>query len=132
MSRYIVSETQELPRHGEVKQDTYGCQYCHICGKSFKKVLAHVWQKHNISAISYKKLFGLYTSKGLLCPESRELAQQRNAENKESVIYNNLIKQGIKTRFKKGCKGRTKNQVSAQLKSALRKRNPLLKGDNKP
>ena len=49
-----------LPEIGEIKYSpNKGYPICHICGISLKKILNHVQQKHNITAIEYKKMFGL-------------------------------------------------------------------------
>jgi len=121
ISRYSRGLTLELPKFGEVKRDNQGNCYCHICGFAFKKVLSHATQKHKITALEYKKKFGLYTSKGLLSTESKKIAQNRTQENYSLVVEQNLIKGGDNTRYKKGSKGRTKDKVSEQQKQALKK-----------
>lgn len=106
--------------NGEIHYDKEGKPICHICGKSFKKLLAHVWQKHRMSAYDYKKHFGLETTKSIMCKESIEIARQRNLENYDKVVKNNLIRKGENTRFKKGYKGRTKDQVSPMTAKKLK------------
>ncbi len=106
--------------NGEIHYDKEGKPICHICGKSFKKLLSHVWQKHKMSAYDYKKHFGLETTKSIMCKESIEIARQRNLENYDKVVKNNLIRKGENTRFKEGYKGRTKDQVSPMTAKKLK------------
>ena len=120
------SSINPLPAYGQLAQDSTGNYICHICGKAFKKVLSHATQKHGITAQEYKHTFGLYSSKGLLAPESKRLARQRNAENRSVVIDQNLIVGGSSTRFKNNSRGRTKDQMCEQLRQSLRERNPLV------
>lgn len=118
----MSSTKKPLPKIGEVSYDTQGKPICHICGNSFHRILCHVRQKHNLSARQYKKKFGLDLIKGVCSRESHDLASQRNKENFETVVGKNLLLGGIKTRFKKGCNGRTKDKVSLQTKRKLRER----------
>jgi hypothetical protein len=118
--KYFTDITEDLPKPGELKQDKYGNYYCHICGKSFKKLMTHVYYKHNMTAEEYKREFGLYVTKGIMSKEAKELARLRNLENKEVVIDRNLIKRGVATRYKKGGKGRTIDKVCLQLMNHLK------------
>ena len=109
--------------YGIVEYDHEGKPKCEICGKHFDRVISHVRQKHNMSALDYKLKFGLDTSKGICSEKSRKLSSIKAYENYEKVIADNLINKGSKTRFKKGCKGRTKEQLSRQ--SIIRLKNQL-------
>ena len=103
-----------LPGPGEIMFDSDGKVICHICGKSFNKVLAHVWQKHGLSAKEYKIKFGLNATKGIVSESTREKCQK--------VVVNNLINKGAATRFTVGSEGRTKDKLSLQSYKALVKR----------
>lgn len=105
---------------GKVHYDEKGNPRCHICGKSYKKVLSHVWQKHGMSAEEYKKKFGLDLNKGLICEETRKTLQQHIKNNYNKVVTENLINKGKNTRFEKGSKGRTADQVSLQTLNRLK------------
>jgi len=94
-----------------------GNPVCEICGKSFKRLMTHVRQKHNMSAIEYKKKFGLNTSKGIISDVSRELSRKRVEENRH--VLENIIEGGKKTRYSKGHEGRTKDKVSEQERLRL-------------
>ncbi len=105
--------------YGKIEYDQEGNPICEICKKSFIRVLTHVRQKHNIFERDYKLKFGFDLSKGICSKESSLLSRTRALENYEKAINRNLVQKGSKTRFKKGDKGRTKDQVSAQTKAAL-------------
>lgn len=109
----------KLPNYGEIAYDKAGKPICHICGKSFKKLMSHAWQKHGISAREYKIKFGLETTKGIMCEESVALARQRNLEHYDKVVLQNLVSKGEGTRFKKGSKGRTKEKVREMTRRKL-------------
>lgn len=81
--------------------DTKWYPICEICGKSFKKVLAHVWQKHNLLAREYKIKFWFDTNKWIMCEESTKLCSINNKKNFNLVVKNNLITEWKETRFKK-------------------------------
>lgn len=114
-----MTTTNTLPNYGEIIYDKEGKPICHICGKSFKKLMSHVHQKHGLSAREYKIEFGLETTKSIMCKESIELARKRNLENYDKVVVQNLVSKGGETRFKKGNKGRTKDQVSEMTRQKL-------------
>lgn len=111
--------TYELPEYGEVAYSPEGKPICHICGKAFDKLIAHVWQIHRLRAREYKKEFGLDVIKGIMSKESTEIARQRNKENYDLVVEENLLKNGKKSRFKDEHRGRTKDQVSEQTRRRL-------------
>lgn len=132
--KYYTSKDNPLPKRGEVIKDDYGGIICHICGKAYNKLGCHVRQAHKMTAEEYKKEFGLCTTRGLISDKSKEKARQRNLENFDKVVADNLIKKGVDTRYKKGDKGRTKDKVCIQLVNELRERlpkgKPFKKGEN--
>jgi hypothetical protein len=105
--------------YGKVEYDSEGKPICEICQKSFNRLLCHVRQKHKISERDYKKTYGLDLSKGICSSESSEKTRIKTLENFDKVIGQNLIKNGEKSRFKKGDKGRVKEQVSEQTRLML-------------
>lgn len=104
----------ELPKKGEVKYAPDGLVICHICGRAYKKLMAHVWQTHGIYEKDYKREFGLNVSKGLICDETKERLQKSVERHYEKVVEKNLIKGGKKSRFRLGSIGRTRNKLSLQ------------------
>lgn len=111
-------EEPKYGKYGEVSFDKDGLPQCHICGGHFKRVATHVRQAHQLSAREYKELHGLNVSKGIISADSAQLSRDRVEENFH-VINNNLIVRGRSTRYKKGDKGRTKDQLSYQEKMRL-------------
>lgn len=107
-------------KYAEISYDHEGKPICHICGKSFKKLMTHVWQKHNMSAYDYKKTFGLETTKGIMCQESVEIARLRNKQNYDKVVKENLLTKGEPKRFQIGWEGRTKDKVSPMTRKKLK------------
>ncbi len=107
--------------YGEIRFDDDGLPICEICGKSFKRLLTHVRQKHFMSAREYKEQFGLDVSKGIMSEESREKSRYNVYSNFGKVVIQNLIEKGEETRYKDGDKGRTKDMVSEQTKKMLTK-----------
>ena len=65
-------------------------------------------------------MFGLDLGKGVTSDKFKEIARQNVLDNYDVVVTENLHNKGAETRFKVGCKGRTKDQVSAQTKNRLR------------
>ena len=108
--------------YGIIEYDNIGNPICEVCGKSFKRVLTHVRQKHNMSEKEYKKEFGFDLKKGICSKFSAELSRQAVEKNYNKVVEKNLIKNGVKTRFIKGDKGRTKEKVSPQTRIMLKER----------
>ena len=74
---------------------------------------------HDINERDYKVTYGLDLKKGICSEESSEKTRIKTLENFDKVIKNNLINKGSESRFKKGDKGRTKEQVSEQTRNAL-------------
>jgi len=83
--------------------DSDGKPICPICGKSFKRLIAHTRQKHFISAKQYRLMFGFCKGTSFLSKESKELSRQMVFRNYH-IVENNLIKCGMKTRIRKGMK----------------------------
>lgn len=117
----------ELPQKGEIKYDDRGYPICHICGKAYKKLLAHVWQVHNITEKEYKKQFGLDLHNGISCQDTKEKLRKAVEKHYDKVVKENLIIKGQKTRFKVNHKGRTKDKVSLQTLKRLKQSNFIKK-----
>lgn len=108
--------------YGIIEYDDDGKPICEICGRSFKRVLNHVRQKHDMNEREYKLKFGFDLSKGICSEESSQATREKTLENYDRVIKDNLIKKGKKSRFKPGSKGRTKDKVSEQTRRRLKER----------
>ena len=107
---------------GVIEYDDDGNPICEICKKSFKRVLSHVRQKHEMNEKEYKLKFGFDLKKGICSKESSEATRKKTLENYDKCIKKNLFEKGKGSRFEKGSKGRTKDQVSKQTKIRLKER----------
>jgi hypothetical protein len=105
--------------YGIIEYNSDGEPKCEICEKHFKRVIAHARQKHNISEREYKMQFGFDLKKGICSKDSSEKSRIKAFENYDKVIAINLTQKGVKSRFVKGDKGRTKEQVSEQTRLML-------------
>lgn len=107
----------DLPKKGEILF-LDGKPICHICGKAFHRLMSHVRQKHGMTALSYKKTFDLNTTRGITSEESAK--KSRDAVFKYPNIIEDLTTNGVKSRFKKGSIGRTKDKMSLQELNRLK------------
>lgn len=117
----MIQKETNHPHYGEVIYDMSGYLTCHICGQGgFKALGTHVRQKH-LDVIDnmrqYKIMFGLDVSKGILTQELRERKSNKVWENE--TILNLFSTKSIKSRFKPGSKGRTREQISEQTRRRL-------------
>lgn len=108
--------------YGKPEYNNDGHIKCEICGKYFTRVVSHVRQKHDMNEREYKLTYGFDLTKGLVSPESKEKSRQAALRNYNKVIAKNLLDKGVKTRFKVGTKGRTKDMVFEQTRIALKER----------
>ena len=99
-----TKERNDYHNHKKYNQYEEGKIQCFICKGWYKKICSHTTQRHNLDAKAYKKLMGKDNKKGLICEKSKELARQRNKENFDIVVKENLLKKGAETRFKEGHK----------------------------
>jgi hypothetical protein len=108
--------------YGAIEYDSEGNPKCEICGDHFKRVMAHVRQKHGINEKEYKMMFGLDSTKGICSKESSEKTRVKTLSNFQRCIKQNLIIKGTRTRKRTGDPGRTKDMVSAQTKAMLKEK----------
>jgi hypothetical protein len=108
--------------YGIIEYNDDGEPKCEICGKFFKRVLAHVRQKHLVAEKEYKTTFGFDLYKGICSKDSSEKSREAVYRNYDKCVEKNLLFKGEKTRFVKGSDGRTKDKVSEQTKLMLKKR----------
>jgi len=71
---------------------------CLICSKWYRKVGAHIVQRHGITAREYREAYNLEVKRGLLTPPEREILADHAINN---GTYKNLEK-GAPYRFTKG------------------------------
>lgn len=104
--------------YGVIEYNHLGQPKCEICNKYFNRVLNHVYQAHNMVALDYKITYGFERGKGICSKESSDKTRQKAKDNYEISGKRNLSL-GKNSRFKKGHKGRTKDQVSYETKLKL-------------
>lgn len=109
-----------IPPHGEVHQDIEGKIICHICGRSYNKLGAHIIQKHKISIDRYKEMFELNRSQSLTSKALREVF--KNNKNTDNVIIHRKT-------FKKGHKSSKKPRRLQYKKNRLGKKYNMKKGE---
>lgn len=107
------------PKVGEVVYDHLDRPVCHICFKGYRKLCAHTFNTHKITAKDYKKKYQLESSKGIISAATRKILQEHNKTNYKVVVVENLIVNGKDTRFKHGDKGRTRDKVTLQTYKKL-------------
>lgn len=99
LSKFNVDELIKSHKdYSKVIKDDDGKLVCHICGKSFRSLSAHIWQSHNITVKQYKILFGISQRTALISDDVKEIkAKYITGEVKEK-----LLKDGYKTRYTQG------------------------------
>ena len=107
--------------YGIIEYNIEGQPKCEICGEFFNRVISHARQKHNINEREYKKQFGFDLKKGICSKESSQRTRIKTIQNYDKCIKH-LKVTGSKFRFKKGDKGRTKENVSEQTRLMLKQR----------
>lgn len=84
-----------IPPIGEVHKDIEGKIICHICGRSYNKLGAHIVQKHKINTNKYKEKFELNRGQSLVSEPLREkYKDNKNIENIDK--YRITFKKGHK------------------------------------
>jgi hypothetical protein len=97
-----------------VRYDTEWKVICELCDKSFNKLWSHLRMTHRMLTSDYRKQFWLDRCAKLMSEFSIDLARERNKENYELVVKENLIARWVKTRYKEGDKWRTLDKMSPQ------------------
>ena len=100
--------------YGQVEYTDEGLPICELCGKAFDRVIAHVRQKHKVTARDYKQQFGLDVKKGICSKESALKSREAVAENYDKVVRHNLVEKGATSRFELGSDGRKRDKMSKQ------------------
>lgn len=87
---------------GIIRKDINGLIICEICNKSYKKLISHVIQAHEISGDEYREQFGFCKSTAFMCEDSKVLARKKQYPHYTRVVLTNLVEKGKKTRVLKG------------------------------
>ena len=101
--KYFVRDKNvvyDLPEYAKVEYAPNGDAICHICGKAFRKLGAHIWNGHHITMRDYCTKFGLYyrTNKA----SNIDYRVHMHNIQRGYCITDNLIEKGKNTRLKKG------------------------------
>lgn len=100
---YFVSQGKkvyDLPEYGKVEYAENGDAICHICGKAYRKLGAHIANGHHITMRDYCTKFGLfYRNNKASNPDYR---RKMRTIQKDYCITDNLLKKGRATRLRKG------------------------------
>ena len=110
-----------LPSLGVVEYDDQGRVICHICGRAYEKLSNHIIYRHKLTVKEYKKKFELNDCTGLASDLVKQKLRDKVKQNYDSVVKENLISNGKNTRYKKGCRGRTKDKVRLEMILNMRK-----------
>lgn len=106
----------EIPKKGEIKYDSRNYPICHICGRAYKKIGAHL-QQHNMTISEYRERFGINQRTALTNStyhnKMKELAYKYGMQEK-------IVEAGKNTRIKKGEKLRLNKK--ARLEAILNKK----------
>ncbi len=76
---------------------------CLLCGYKARSLTNHLRHFHKILAVDYKDTFGLCHNQPLECEEVTEL--RREAVKNNIHVLDNLLHDGVATRFQKGSAG---------------------------
>jgi len=94
---------------------------CYMCNLYYKKVISHAWQVHGVHEREYKDALGLDHQKGLIPEEAKEVLRKHIKDNYAVVVAKNLLKDGVKTRYKPQDKRAGKYKRSEQTLKRLKK-----------
>jgi hypothetical protein len=76
---------------------------CLLCGYKARSLTNHLRHFHKVLAVDYKDTFGLCHNQPLECEEVTEL--RREAVKNNTHVLDNLLHDGVATRFQKGSAG---------------------------
>ena len=109
----------EIPKKGRIEFDPEGKVICHICGRSYTKLGAHVKESHHMTISEYKEEFGL-------CTHSKTTERSYSSKMSQYALKYNMDEQlkivGKDTRIKKGDTHLRKNKP-VRLQECLDKSN---------
>lgn len=116
-----------LPPHGVIAYDHRGYVVCHICGRAYVKLGAHVKESHGLTIHEYKEEFGL-------CENSRTTEESYSLTMRDHAIKSGMTEQlpkiGCKTRIRKGERDKRLGK-KARLQECLAKKQRYTKQGGK-
>lgn len=92
---------------------------CLLCGRSFKMLSTHIWQKHDMSVDDYREEFGIPWSRSLTGQATRALKAKISTENfnKNPALYRENLAQG--NAASKGVENRKQTEVVKNARADL-------------
>lgn len=86
---------ENIPGKGEVAYDEQGRLICHICGRVYDKLTAHIKQYHKITPDEYKEMFELNRTFSLTSERFKEKCRE-NIKKNDSINQLRHFKKGEK------------------------------------
>lgn len=111
------AERQRVYVEKQREKDTREKIQCQLCGKWFRQVGSHVWERHNMLARDYRIMFGFDRKRGQLPTDLREHKADKVFEN--GTVDN--LKLGKAYWFKEGSSLAGRYERSQQTMERLRK-----------
>lgn len=90
------------PPAGELWYDKEGRVICHMCGRAFNKLSAHIVQAHGIGSEEYKEIFGLNRSTKLTSKGMQEYFRNQERVDVTTVSSKTQFKAGEPSKRKRG------------------------------
>lgn len=109
-----------IPPAGEVHKDIEGKIICHVCGRSYNKLGAHIVQKHKISVDKYKEVYELNRSQSLTSDPLIEVFR-RNKNINNIGLYRITFKRGHTNSKKPRRLQAKKNRLGMKYEKEIKK-----------
>jgi hypothetical protein len=120
---YATGKTKERWTKNNAKTSEINGRYevgkirCKECGRYWRFLLCHVYQKHGLDKDSYKQKYGMDKGRGLIMEDLKEIKKERVFEN--GTVEN--LKKGKKTRYRKNDPHAGRYERSKETKERLKK-----------
>lgn len=115
-----------LPSPGVIAHDCRGYVVCHICGRAYVKLGAHIKESHGLTIHEYKEMFDL-------CENSRTTEESYSLAMRNHAIKSGMIEHlpeiGRGTRIRKGERDKRLGK-KARLQECLAKKQRCLKTED--
>lgn len=108
----------KLPKIGELEYMDDGRIICHLCGNSYHKLGAHIFNTHHLTTSNYKQQFGLNKNTKLTSIEYQ--TRMRSKITDETIKVLQVAGEGC--RFKKGSAGRPRDKIATEEMNRLKER----------
>lgn len=96
-----TKEARDLRNHEKYNKFVEGKYKCPVCGGWYFALLRHTWQRHGITEKEFKDNYGIRHKQSFIQDDEKEIKRE---SIKQHEIIPLLLKNGAKTRIKKGQK----------------------------